>query len=187
MRQTIIVEEAPANEMQTINWYRCLGWELMNNQTVVTTSVRNDMNGGVVTDTTRKVKLTFERETTHPNYTILDGYYNRCAPLLADKQKYERIVSNGGTGKSWAILSIVSAILGIIIGFVYESIQVGKGFWGHSFDFFMAFLYSMIVFIVFFLIGLIIMNVKTKKEYKPKINETVKQIDRITSESAQYV
>lgn len=187
MRQTIIVEDTPVNEMQIINWYRCLGWEIVNNQTVVATSIQSNANGGVTTLSMKKVKITFERDTAHPNYEILNGYYNRCAPLLADKIKYERIISDGGSGKSWAIVLIVSAIIGLIFGFGYELSQVSSGFWGHSFDAFLAVLYSIIAFCVFSVIGFIIMNFRTKKEYKPKVEEVVKQIEQITRESAQYV
>ena len=115
MIQTIIVEEKPKNEAQTINWYRSLGWELMNNQTVVTTFVHSNGNGGVETDTIKNVKLTFERDTNHPNYEVLNGYYNRCLPLFAEKQNYEKVL-DGGSGKQWAINAIISVILGIIMG-----------------------------------------------------------------------
>ncbi|MBR4278997.1 MAG: hypothetical protein IKT34_02365 [Clostridia bacterium] len=186
MKQTIIVEDTPKNEAQIINWYRSLGWELVNNQTVVTTSVHNDANGNIVTDTTKKVKFTFERDTAHPNYEILNGYYNRCAPLLADKVKYEAIISQGGTGKQWGINVLISVILGIIIGVCIEASQVTSGFFGHSFNAFLASCYSIIAFVVIFIPSLIVMNIKTKKKYKPLIEKTVSEIESITSESARY-
>lgn len=187
MIQTIIVEETPKNEAQTINWYRSLGWELMNNQTVVTTFVQNNGNGGVVTETSKKVKLTFERDTNHPNYEVLNGYYNRCLPLFAEKQNYEKVLADGGSGKQWVINAIISVILGIIMGVGYEASRVSGGLFGHSFDGFMAMLSSFIGFIVVFIVCIIVTVIKNKKTLKPKLEKITQEIDSITSESAKYV
>ena len=188
MKQTIVIKEYPQNEMQTINWYRALGWEVANNQTIVTTDVHSDANGHVTTSINQTIKLTFERDTKAPNFEILNDYYTRCLPYLQEKIYCEDTIKNVGTSKNWWTLVGTTFPLGFIIGFLYEKSQVKPGFWGgHDFDIVLAFIYSIIAIAIIFFIGLLIMDRKTKKKFRPRLQKAIEEIEKITNESAQYV
>lgn len=181
MKQTIVIEEYPQNEMQTINWYRALGWEMANNQTIVSTSVHSDANGHISSSTLKKVKLTFERDTTAPNFSILNEYYNRCLPYLQEKNFCENTIRDGGTKKNWWTLAGISVPVGAIIGYELSVFFIGE------FVFFLAF-YSIIPASLFsFLIGYAIMYIRTKKKFRPRLKKAIEEIEKITNESAQYV
>lgn len=197
MRQTIVVESSVSAEALTINRYRCMGWELVNNQEVaVEHRTEYVANGQVQFNSSfeRRIKLTFERDTDAQNFETLDDYYQQYIALENRKKSLFARTSTNLTTKQIILCYVIALIPALIIGITVAWFMADDSFWGFddtTFAFF-SFLCSVVGTAALGSVFMGIQSLRIKSRVKKKnipaqIAAVEAEIDAIVAESAKYI
>ena len=184
MRETIVINERPENEVETINRMRCFGWELVGSQEIAAQNmVYTNANGNVQSMVTSRkhTKLTFQRDTEINNFNILDDLSRRFIVLLNEKSKMHAIVDEGGTAKSGVLAVLGTMGIGALVGMIYSFISEGE------FDFGVFILPASICLAAGCAIMLPLMCSRTKKKYLPQIQELDNQMEDLARQARNYL
>lgn len=197
MRQTIVVESSVEAESLTINRYRCMGWELVNNQEIAVEHRTEYVANGQVyfnSNFERRIKLTFERDTETKNFEVIDGYYQQYMALENRKKSLLAGTSTNLKTKQIVLCYVIALIPALIIGITSAWSMADNSFWGFddtTFVFF-SFLYSVIGTVALGSIFMGIQSLRIKAQVKKKsipaqIAAVEAEIDTIVAEAAKYI
>ncbi len=199
--ETIVIEIDKQDEAATINDYRFLGWELVNNQEVNVTSVSASSStnaygsyASVSSSTETYVKLTFERNIGRKNFDILNRYYQHYLNLKneRDRLRSEIKAANKLPTKLMYILSGIFAIP--ILPFSLKLLMIDPEFNGVGLNIMIIILCILMSYLCGMLLALIPCAIiasnrskATKERNLPQIEKLQGQMRAIAVEASNYL